>query len=47
MTLTIKTINDIDKLKVYAINNPNKPLYYVYYKNNLLYPNVYYFGFTT
>ena len=47
MTLTIKTINDIDKLKLYALNNPRQPLCYVYYKNNLLYPNVYYVGFTT
>ena len=46
MTLTIKTINDIDKLKLFAINNPNKPLCYVYYKNNLLFKNVYYVGFT-
>ena len=37
MTLTIKTIQDINKLKLYAINNFNKPLCYVYYKNNLLY----------
>ena len=36
MTLTIKTINDIDKLKVYAKNNPRQLLCYVYYKNNLL-----------
>ena len=47
MTLTIKTINDIDKLKLYATYHPNQPLCYVYYKNNLLYPNVYYVGFTT
>ena len=47
MTLTIKTINDIDKLKLFAINNPRQPLCYVYYKNNLLYKNVYYVGFTT
>ena len=47
MTLTIKTINDIDKLKIYATYHPNQPLCYVYYKNNLLYPNVYYVGFTT
>ena len=37
MTLTIKTINDIDKLKLFTINNPRQPLCYVYYKNNLLY----------
>ena len=47
MTLTIKTINDIDKLKLFAINNPRQPLCYVYYKNNLLYKNVYYNVFTT
>ena len=47
MTLTIKTINDIDKLKLYATNHPNQPLCYVYYKHNLLYLNVYYVGFTT
>jgi hypothetical protein len=47
MTLTIKTINDIDKLKIYATHHPNQPLCYVYYKNNLLYPNVYYVGYTT
>ena len=47
MTLTINTINDIDKLKLFAINNPNKPLCYVYYKNNLLFKSVYYVGFTT
>jgi hypothetical protein len=47
MTLTINTIYDIDKLKLFAINNPIQPLCYVYYKNNLLYKNVYYLGFTT
>ena len=47
MTLTIKTIHDIDKLKLYATNNPRQPLCYVYYKNNLLFKNVYYVGFTT
>ena len=29
MTLTIKTIHDIDKLKLYALNNPRQPLCYV------------------
>ena len=39
-------IKDINKLKLFAINNPRQPLCYVYYKNNLLFKNVYYVGFT-
>ena len=47
MILTINMIKYINKLKLFAINNPRQPLCYVYYKNNLLYNNVYYFEFTT
>ena len=46
MTITIKNINDIEKLKKYVSDNPKKPLCYVFYKNNMRFPNVYYVGFT-
>jgi hypothetical protein len=37
MTLTINMIKDINKLKLFAINNPRQPLCYKYLKNNLLF----------
>ena len=37
---------DIEKFKKYVSNNPTQPLCYVYYKNNMRFPNVYYVGFT-
>lgn len=46
MRLTIKTLYDFEQLKLYIEKYPNQPICYVYYKKDLLYPNVYYVGYT-
>lgn len=47
MTISIKNNSDIDKFIKYVSDNPTQNLCYVFYKNNLRYPNVYYVGFTS
>jgi len=46
MSITIKNISDIERFKTYITNNPAQPICYVFYKNNMRFPNVYYIGFT-
>ena len=47
MTIIIKNNSDIDKFIKYVSDNPTQNLCYVFYKNNLRYPNVHYVGFTS
>jgi len=46
MSISIKTVDDINVFIQYVLNNPFQALCYVYYKNNMIYPNVRYVGFT-
>ncbi len=46
MSILIKNIADIEKFKKYVSDNPTQPLCYVFYKNNMRFPNVHYVGFT-
>ena len=47
MTITIKNIDDIEKFKKYVSANPTQPLCYVFFKENLRFPNVHYVGVTS
>lgn len=46
MTIIIKDINDIELFKKYLNNYPDQPICYIFYKNNMRFPNVHYVGFT-
>lgn len=46
MSISIKTCDDIKVFKKFVLENPLQPICYVFYKNNLRFPNVYYVGFT-